>query len=83
MNQNYTFVDFSKYNLEVYSKESYETIFTLMNLIKNEDHPWTMFSDLKVIGLLLGIQVGYTKYFSEISFQQFLLGHRFVILQKT
>lgn len=46
----------------VNSKESYETMTTLIKLIKYEEHNWKVCGDLKVVGLLLGLQSGYTKY---------------------
>ena len=46
----------------VNTKETYETMSTLIKLIKYEDHSWVVCGDLKVVGLLLGMQAGYTKY---------------------
>lgn len=43
-------------------KETYETMKTLLTLIKYSDHHWNICGDLKVIALLLGMQVGYTKH---------------------
>lgn len=43
-------------------KESYETMYTLTNLIKYKERQCKMCGDLKVIGLLKGLQGGYTKY---------------------
>ncbi|GBP36844.1 hypothetical protein EVAR_96090_1 [Eumeta japonica] len=43
-------------------KESYETMRTLINLIKYKEHKWKVCGDLKVIGMLVGLQGGYTKY---------------------
>ena len=43
-------------------KESYETMRTLINLIKYKEHQWKVCGDLKVIGMLVGLQGGYTKY---------------------
>ena len=43
-------------------KETYETMQILLKLIRYEEHGWSIFGDLKVIGLLLGMQSGYTKH---------------------
>ena len=48
------------YGMEV--KESYETMQKLLNVIKYSDNQWKVCGDLKVIALLLGLQLGYTKY---------------------
>lgn len=44
------------------AKESYDTIKTLLSLIKYNDFQWKAGGDLKVIGFLTGMQKGYTKY---------------------
>jgi len=41
--------------------ESYETLKLVLERIKYREHEWQICGDLKVIGLLLGIQRGYTK----------------------
>lgn len=46
----------------VNTKESYETMSTLIKLIKYHEHNWKVCGDLKVVGLLLGMQSGYTKH---------------------
>jgi hypothetical protein len=43
-------------------KETYETMNTLLMLIKYSEHSWNICSDLKVVALLLGMQTGYTKH---------------------
>lgn len=43
-------------------KESYDDMTRLLNCIKYEEHNWGICGDLKVIGVLLGLQGGYTKY---------------------
>lgn len=44
------------------TKESYETMATLIKCIQYEQHNWKICSDLKVVGMLCGMQGGYTKY---------------------
>lgn len=46
----------------VNTKESYETMVRLLKYIKYEEHNWKVCSDLKVVGMLCGMQSGYTKY---------------------
>lgn len=46
----------------VYMKESYENMRTLLECIRYTDYNWHICGDLKVIALLLGMQLGYTKY---------------------
>jgi hypothetical protein len=41
--------------------ESYETLKLVLEKIKYHEHEWQICGDLKVIGLLLGLQRGYTK----------------------
>lgn len=43
-------------------KESHESMKTLLELIKYDEHNWYICGDLKVIGLLMGLQSGFTKY---------------------
>ena len=43
-------------------KESYENLATVLQKIKYDEYNWDICGDLKVIGLLLGQQSGYTKY---------------------
>lgn len=43
-------------------KETYETMEVLLKLTKYVDHKWNLCGDLKVITLLLGMQLGYTKH---------------------
>jgi hypothetical protein len=42
--------------------ESYETLKLVLETIKYHEHEWHICGDLKVIGLLLGQQRGYTKF---------------------
>jgi hypothetical protein len=42
--------------------ESYETLKLVLQKIKYHEHEWQICGDLKVIGLLLGQQRGYTKF---------------------
>ena len=44
------------------AKESYETMKTLLSLIRYDDFKWKAGGDLKIIGFLTGMQKGYTKY---------------------
>jgi len=43
-------------------KENYESLELLLGKIKYEEFKWKLCGDLKVVALLLGIQLGYTKY---------------------
>lgn len=45
----------------VNTKESYETMVKLLKCIKYEEHDWKVCCDLKVVGMLCGMQGGYTK----------------------
>ena len=42
-------------------KETYNTI-KILDLLKYPKYTWQNFSDLKVVSLLLGLQLGYTKH---------------------
>ena len=42
--------------------ESHETMELILHLIKHSAYNWNICGDLKVIGLLLGMQMGYTKH---------------------
>jgi hypothetical protein len=46
----------------VYLPESYKTMALLLKCINYKQHQWSICGDLKVIGLLLGMQSGYTKH---------------------
>lgn len=46
----------------VHMKESYENVKLLLKKINYEDHQWQICGDLKVIAIILGMQLGYTKY---------------------
>jgi len=43
-------------------KESYERTKLLLGKIKYDEFKWKLFGDLKVVALLLGMPLGYTKY---------------------
>jgi len=43
-------------------KESYESVKLLLGKIKYDEFKWKLCGDLKVVALLLGMQLGYTKY---------------------
>lgn len=43
-------------------KESYRTMERVLSLLNYEEHKWLICGDLKVVGLILGLQSGYTKY---------------------
>ena len=45
----------------VHLKESYDNMALLLQKIKYSDHKWLVCGNLKVVGLLLGQQSGYTK----------------------
>jgi len=44
------------------TKESYENMKLLLGKIKYDEFKWKLCADLKVVALLLGMQLGYTKY---------------------
>lgn len=46
----------------VNSKETYETMATLLEKIQYKQHQWQICCDLKVVAILCGLQGGYTKY---------------------
>jgi len=43
-------------------KESYESMKLLLGKIKYDEFKWKVCDDLKVVALLVGMQLGYTKY---------------------
>jgi len=43
-------------------KEGYESMKLLLGMIKYDVLKWKLCGDLKTVALLLGIQLGYTKY---------------------
>lgn len=43
-------------------KETYENIALLLQKVKYNEYKWLLCGDLKVIGMILGLQAGYTKY---------------------
>ena len=44
------------------TKESYENMKLMLGKIKYDEFKWKLCGDLKVVALLLGMQLGYTKY---------------------
>lgn len=46
----------------VHIKETYENIKNLLEKIQYNLHSWKICADLKVVGIILGLQGGYTKY---------------------
>ncbi|XP_049306156.1 uncharacterized protein LOC125776677 [Bactrocera dorsalis] len=46
----------------VNTKETYEVMDKLLEFIKYEEHDWKICADLKVVGMLCGLQSGYTKH---------------------
>ena len=46
----------------VHLKESYDNMELLLEAIKYSEYQWSLCGDLKVIGLLMGMQAGFTKY---------------------
>ena len=44
-------------------KEIYESMKLLLGKIKYDEFKWKLYGDLKVVALLLGMQLGYTKYY--------------------
>jgi hypothetical protein len=47
---------------EAHMKESYDKMKFLLTVIQYEKYSWYVCGDLKVIALLLGLQLGYTKF---------------------
>jgi len=45
-------------------KESYESMKPLLGKIKYNEFKWKLCGDLRIVALLLGMQLGYTKYCS-------------------
>lgn len=46
----------------VHLKETYDNMDILLKAIKYDSHQWNICGDLKVIGMLMGMQAGFTKY---------------------
>ena len=46
----------------VHLKESYDNMELLLEAIKYSEYEWSLCGDLKVVGLLMGMQTGFTKY---------------------
>ena len=45
----------------IHMKETYENLSNVLQCINYSGHEWAICGDLKVIGILLGLQKGYTK----------------------
>ena len=43
-------------------KETHNTMNHLLSAVNYQEHKWLICGDLKVFGLVLGLQGGYTKY---------------------
>lgn len=46
----------------IHIKETYANIKNLFEKIQYNHHSWKIYADLKVVGILLGLQGGYAKY---------------------
>lgn len=46
----------------VHVKESYQVMKKILDLLDYKKHDWKICSDLKVVGMLMGMQGGFTKY---------------------
>ena len=46
----------------VHLKESYENMEEVRTAVKYSEHQWNICCDLKVIGMVMGLQQGFTKY---------------------
>lgn len=46
----------------VHMKETYDNIATLLKYVKYDEHNWFIYSDLKIMSMILGQQSEYTKY---------------------
>ncbi|GBM06165.1 hypothetical protein AVEN_167059-1 [Araneus ventricosus] len=46
----------------IYMKETYHNLNKLLEMINYSKHGWQICADLKVVSLLMGLQLGYTKY---------------------
>src|SRR5277367_6713306 len=46
----------------VLMKEDYENVKVLLQKIKYVDYKWDVFGDFKMLGFLMGMQSGFTKY---------------------
>ena len=43
-------------------QETYESMKSVLQCIQYDSHKWIISSDIKVVALLLGLQLGFTKY---------------------
>ena len=46
----------------VQMKETHDSMYQLLSALNYHDHGWLICGDLKVVGLVIGLQGGYTKY---------------------
>ena len=46
----------------IHMKETYDNIKQLLTCINYDQHQWQLCGDLKVVALVMGLQLGYTKY---------------------
>ena len=53
------------------TRESYESMKLLLRKIKNDDFKWKLCGDIKVVVLLVGMQLGYTKLRTSSNLQFF------------
>jgi len=46
----------------VHMKETYKNLKQLLNKLEYSKYAWHIYGDVKVVSLLMGLQLGYTKY---------------------
>lgn len=46
----------------VHLKENYESVKILLEALKYQEYNWQLIGDFKIVGFLMGLQGGYTKY---------------------
>ena len=54
----------------ILKKETYDTMKILLDILEYPKYNWKICSDLKVLSLLLGLQLGYTKHVFFMSMEQ-------------